>query len=487
MRCVFGDCTLDTERYELRRAGQVIALEPRAFRVLAYLLQHAGLAVAKQALVHACWPGPSSEAISQEYALRNCLMKIRQAVGDAGTPQAVIETVRGYGYRVTATVTVLPPEARAAGTVSPDHANVPTPPVPSAPSQILPGRRQLTVLRCALVGEFAWARRDPEDVRTVLQALYTTCEEVIQHFDGYIAQYDSVGLLVYFGYPTADEAAAPRAVRAGLRLVDTLGCLTVRVAADTPIRLAVRVSIHTGIVVVGTVGAGGWQDSVVLGDTPQVAARLQGLAAPGTVVVSAATWRLVQGYFTGHALGPQPLPGADSSVQAYRVLGPSGAQHRLDVVSPRGLTPLVGREAELALLRARWAQARDGLGQVVLLSGEAWHWQIPPGAGVAGDHRGRAACPRGVALYTRCPAESAPAGDCASAPAAALALGDRPGDHTAHPGSDAGGVWLDTARGGTAVCGAALAAAARALPPAGPHAAAAATPDPGGLTGLVAR
>ena len=109
MRLAFGDCMLDTERYELRRAGQGIALEPRAFRVLAYLLRHAGRAVAKQELVQACWPAPSSETVSQEYALRNCLMKIRQAIGNAGMPQAVLETVRGYGYRVTAMVTVLPP------------------------------------------------------------------------------------------------------------------------------------------------------------------------------------------------------------------------------------------------------------------------------------------------------------------------------------------------------------------------------------------
>src|SRR5262245_20555430 len=106
MRFVFGDCELDTERQDVRRAGQVVALEPRAWRVLAYLLRHAGRAVAKQELVQACWPGPAPETLSQEYVLRNCLMKIRQAVGDAGTPQAMIETVRGYGYRVTAAVTV---------------------------------------------------------------------------------------------------------------------------------------------------------------------------------------------------------------------------------------------------------------------------------------------------------------------------------------------------------------------------------------------
>jgi class 3 adenylate cyclase len=177
-------------------------------------------------------------------------------------------------------------------------------------------------------------------------------------------------LLVYFGYPAADEAAALRAVQAGLMLVDTLGRLTVRVAADRHIRLVVCLGIHTGLVVVDTVGASGQHDPVVLGDTPQMAARLQEWAAPHTVVVSAATWRLVQGYFTGHALEPQILSGVDVPVQAYQVLGTSGAQSRLEVGAPHGLTPLVGREEELALLHARWSQARDGLGQVMVLSGK---------------------------------------------------------------------------------------------------------------------
>src|SRR5262249_24908074 len=127
-----GDCTLDTERHELRRAGQVIALEPRAFQVLSYLLRYADRAVAKHERVRACWPGPLSEALSQEYALRNCLMKIRQAVGDAGRSQAVIATIRGHGYRVIIAVTVLPPEVRATGPAPSDHAKVSTPPGPGA-------------------------------------------------------------------------------------------------------------------------------------------------------------------------------------------------------------------------------------------------------------------------------------------------------------------------------------------------------------------
>ena len=194
---------------------------------------------------------------------------------------------------------------------------------------------------------------------------------MIQRFDGYIAQYLGDGLLVYFGYPQAHEDDAQRAVRAGLEILDAIAPLKAQLAADKGLRLAVRLGIHTGLVVVGAMGTRGRQESLAVGDTPNITARLQGLAAPDTVVISDATWRLVQGYFACDDLGSQPLKGVETPVQVYRVLGTSEAQSRLDIVSPRGLTPMVGREAEVALLHERWAQARDGLGQVVVLSGEA--------------------------------------------------------------------------------------------------------------------
>src|SRR5215510_12386635 len=251
---------------------------------------------------------------------------------------------------------------------SPPH-NAPS---PTSSSTSEAERRQLTVLFGDLVDSTALARQlDPEDYREVVRAYQATCATVIQRFDGTIAQYLGDGLLVYFSYPQAHEDDAQRAVRAGLGMLDALAPLQARLAAEKGIRLAVRLGVHTGLVVVGTVGTGGRQEQLALGDTPNVAARLQGMAAPDTVVVSDATWRLVQGYFAGQDLGLLSLKGVETSVQVYRVLGPSGAQSRLDVVSPRGLTPLVGREAEVALLRERWAQSRDGLGQVVLLSGEA--------------------------------------------------------------------------------------------------------------------
>jgi class 3 adenylate cyclase len=181
-------------------------------------------------------------------------------------------------------------------------------------------RRQLTVLFCDLVDSTTLARQlDPEDYRELVRAYQATCASVIQRFDGYIAQYLGDGLLVYFGYPQAHEDDALRAVRAGLELLDAMAPLQERLAADKGLRLAVRLGIHTGLVVVGAIGVGGRQEALALGHTPILAARLQGLAAPDTVVVSEATWHLVQGYVTGHDLGPQTIKGVATPVQAYRV------------------------------------------------------------------------------------------------------------------------------------------------------------------------
>jgi class 3 adenylate cyclase/predicted ATPase len=233
-------------------------------------------------------------------------------------------------------------------------------------------RRRLTVLFCDLVDSTALASQlDPEEWREVLRVYQAACAEVIQRFEGYIAQYLGDGLLVYFGYPRAHEDDVQRAVRAGLSMVEAIGRLNTRLKRDKALHLAVRVGMHTGLVVVGAIGGQGRQEQLALGDAPNIAARLQGLAAPNTVAISDATYRLVQGYFTAEILGPQALKGVASPVQVYRVLGASGAQSRLDVVTPQGLTPLVGREQEVALLLERWAQATAGMGQVVVLSGEA--------------------------------------------------------------------------------------------------------------------
>jgi class 3 adenylate cyclase len=240
------------------------------------------------------------------------------------------------------------------------------PPTPDAE------RRQLTVMFCDLVDSTKLSSQlDPEDLRDVVRAYQEACAKVIAGFEGHIAQYLGDGLLVYFGYPLAHEDDAARAVRAGLGMIETLGQLNVRLEQERGVQLAVRVGVHTGLVVVGEVGGGTRQEQLALGETPNLAARLQGIAAPNSLVISAATLQLLGGFFTSQSLGTSVLKGLAQPVEAYQVLHESMARSRLEAAGSTGLIPLVGREQEVALLRARWAQVKEGLGQVVLLSGEA--------------------------------------------------------------------------------------------------------------------
>jgi class 3 adenylate cyclase/predicted ATPase len=233
-------------------------------------------------------------------------------------------------------------------------------------------RRQLTVLFCDLVDSTVLASQlDPEDWREVVRAYQEACAIVIARFEGHIAQYLGDGLLVYFGYPLAHEDDAQRAVRAGLGMVEAVGQLNTRLEREREVQLAVRLGIHTGQVVVGEIGGGAKNEQLAIGETPNLAARLQGLAAPDTVVISAATMPLLGGFFACQSLGPHLLKGFPEPIVVYQVRSESTARSRLDVASKIGLTPLVGREQEVELLLERWAQVKDGLGQVVLLSGEA--------------------------------------------------------------------------------------------------------------------
>ena len=244
--------------------------------------------------------------------------------------------------------------------------------VPVGPATPDAERRQLTVMFIDIVDSTTLSGQlDPEEYRDVVRMYQTTCTEVIRRYDGHIAQLLGDGLLVYFGYPQAHEDDAQRAVRAGLGIVEALGTLHPSFAHTTGIPLAVRLGIHTGLVVIGAMGDQGRHEHLALGETPNIAARIQGLAQPRTVAISGATYRLVQGYFQCQDLGAQPLRGVTDSMRVYHVLSESGATSRLEVTQPRGLTPLVGRESEVTLLLERWAQVQAGHGHVVLLTGDA--------------------------------------------------------------------------------------------------------------------
>src|SRR5215471_17246124 len=232
-------------------------------------------------------------------------------------------------------------------------------------------RRQLTVMFCDLVDSTKLSSQlDPEVYRDVVRAYQSACTEVIQRYDGHIAQLLGDGLLVYFGYPVAHEDDAQRAIRAGLGILNTMGDLNTRLQQEKGIQLAIRLGIHTGLVVIGEMGGAGRQEQLALGEVPNIASRIEGLATPNTIMLSASTYRLIQGYFECQDLGAQTLRGVAEPLHVYRVLQASGARGRLDVAQPRGLTPLVGREQEVGLLVERWAQAKAGHGQVVLLTAE---------------------------------------------------------------------------------------------------------------------
>jgi TOMM system kinase/cyclase fusion protein len=224
---------------------------------------------------------------------------------------------------------------------------------------------------CDLVGSTQLsAQLDPEELRKVVRAYQEVSSAVIRRFEGHIAQYLGDGLLVYFGYPAAHEDDAKRAVSTGLGIVEAIGGLNPHLHRDKGVELAVRVGIHTGLVVVGEMGGEAKKEQLAMGETPNIAARLQGLAEPNTVVISSATYHLIQGFFDCHDLGTHSLKGISQPIGVYRALHESTARSRLEVAATKGLTPLVGREQEIGLLFERWEQAKEGFGQVALLSGE---------------------------------------------------------------------------------------------------------------------
>ena len=227
-------------------------------------------------------------------------------------------------------------------------------------------RRQVTVMFSDLVGSTALsARMDPEDLREVISAYQKCVAETVQRFGGFVAKYMGDGVLIYFGYPQAHEDNAEGAVRAGLELVAAVGALKTHAPLQT------RVGIATGLVVVGDlIGAGASQEQAIVGETPNLSARLQGIAEPNSVVIAESTRKLVGSLFELEDLRAQNLKGIEGPVRAWAALRPSSVEGRFDALHTGGLTELVGREEELELLLRRWSKAKGGEGQVVLLSGE---------------------------------------------------------------------------------------------------------------------
>ena len=228
-------------------------------------------------------------------------------------------------------------------------------------------RRQVTVMFSDLVGSTALAARmDPEDLREVISGYQKCVAETAQRFGGFVAKYMGDGVLIYFGYPQAHEDDADRAVRAGLEVIAAVSAL------KSPVPLQTRVGIATGMVVVGDlIGSGEAQERGIVGETPNLAARLQGIAEPNMVVIADGTRRLIGDLFELQYLGAKDLKGIAGPVRGWAALRPGSAEGRFEALHGSGLTALVGREEELELLMRRWSKAKSGEGQVALLSGEA--------------------------------------------------------------------------------------------------------------------
>src|SRR6476620_7242834 len=238
---------------------------------------------------------------------------------------------------------------------------------PSSAHEDRAERRQVTVMFSDLVGSTALsARMDAEDLREVISAYQKCVAETVGRFSGFVAKYMGDGVLVYFGYPQAHEDDAERAVRAGLELVAAVSGLKTHAPLQT------RVGIATGLVVVGDlIGSGASQEQAIVGETPNLAARLQGVAEPNSVVIAESTGKLVGNLFELQDLGAKDLKGISGPVRTWVAVRPSSAESRFEAFHASGVTELVGREEELELLLRRWSKAKSGEGQVVLLSGEA--------------------------------------------------------------------------------------------------------------------
>jgi len=365
----FENCSLDSDRRELRRAGTLVAVEPQVFDVLHNLIRNREHVVSKNALLADVWQG---RAVS-DATLSSRINSARSAVGDNGEQQRLIRTVRRKGFRFVGAV-VEGTEAVAEATPSQREVVASGAPLAREDSELALAdkpatelaptsrfgagaeRRQMTVM---LVGATpASARFDPEELYAAMSAHHRRVRDIVGGYGGYVANHAADTLMIYFGYPQAQEDDPERAVRSALAIIDSA-------AAGPRAQLQLRIGIATGLAVVGELGGAGFaQEPNVVGEPPGLAERLHALAEPQTIVVSAGTRRVAGGAFEYRALvGP--------SGEAWQVLGASAAEGRFEARHAAGWSSLVGRAAELELLRSRWRQVVDGEGRIVVIAGEA--------------------------------------------------------------------------------------------------------------------
>lgn len=388
MRYLFADCLLDTQRYLLRRTDQTIRLRPKVFHVLAYLLTHRDRVIPKQELCEQVW---SAQAVS-DATIENCLKAIRQAIGDTGQAQRLIETRYSQGYRFVAQVTLVPndrtSEASRAVSTLPTSASVASEDVPVAsdcvgqPQDTVPRSmddrfpagewKVVTVLCCALVASRVQGKqRCLETLHSRLRALHELAHQEAQRYGGMCRALDGTRVLIVFGAPVAHEDHAQRAVLAAWGILRHLaGELGIGGNSDA-VALRVRMGLHTGRAAVGTGGAAQEMGTAVMGDTVTRAVVLQECAASGTILCSEATARLVQRVARLKARSVVPAHGESTPQNIYQLLGQRLRYTPAVARVARVETPFVGRTRELATLHTVWTQVTRGQGQVVSVMGEA--------------------------------------------------------------------------------------------------------------------
>jgi DNA-binding winged helix-turn-helix (wHTH) protein/predicted ATPase len=356
----FENYVLDTDRRELRRGSAVIAVQPQVFDLLEYLILNRERVVTKDDMLDAIWGG----RIVSESALTTRINAARTALGDNGEEQRLIRTLPRKGIRFVGVVREAH-ESLDTNAVPVTENGVKEPIVPRQEGPVIDARRQLTVASCELLHGGDIARMDPEDLRDIMQAYHNCVVATSRRHDGFVAARSLANpVLICFGFPVAHEDDAERAVRCGLELIADVKAL----ASSLPLQS--RVGIATGIVVVSGLEHSREEYNVV-GETSNLAARLQSVAEPDSVILADSTRRLLGNLFELQHVKSRRLKGVTQPVLAWLVLRATPVENRFEALRATALTPLVGREEEMDLLQRRWAKAKAGAGQVVLISGEA--------------------------------------------------------------------------------------------------------------------
>jgi class 3 adenylate cyclase/tetratricopeptide (TPR) repeat protein len=378
----FEDFELDPNAYRLSRGGEIVRLERIPRELLSLLIERRDQLVTRDEILERIWG--KGVFIDREHAINTAVRKIRRALNDDANAPRFIVTIPGKGYRFVAPVVLndkldknQSSQAPSEGTsaefgISPDasverqleargngHADVRS-------VTGLGERRHLTVLFCDLVNSTSLAAQlDPEEWREIVVNYHRSAAQEVDRFGGHVAQYLGDGVIAYFGWPEAHDDDVERGVRAGLAILEAISKFNTDLSRS---RLAARVGIDSGVVVIGD-GTGKGAD--VYGEAPNMAARVQAAAEPGTLLITEAAHRLIPGVFVVEEFGAQILKGIPDPVPLYRVIRPSGMRGRLAAAATRGLTPFVGREDELGLLMGRWERTVESEGQTILIVGEA--------------------------------------------------------------------------------------------------------------------